>query len=111
MKLSSTVTALFAALTLSCTACASPSLQHTSNASEQATLALAHGSGSAVKGAASVAAVPLLVVGSAGLAVGSAGSALVEFASQPLPLGHTHETDKTNTTPDPSVVIRPESKQ
>ena len=105
MSIKQMLSALFASLVLSCTACAGPSTQHLSDASEHATLASAHGAGTLVRGAASVAAVPLLVVGSAGLAVGVAGSNMVDFALQPLPLGDDAGTELTETTPDPAAVL------
>lgn len=110
MNIKQNITAIFASLALSCSACAGPSTQHLSTASEHATLASAHGTSTLIKGVASVAAVPLLVVGSAGVAIGTAGSAMVDFASQPLPLGDDHTTLESNTTPDPAVVIGKQTK-
>ena len=105
MTIKQTITTFLSSILLSCTACAGPSSQHLSESSEHGALASTHGSSAAIKGTASVAAVPLLIVGSTGVAVGAAGSTLVDFASKPLPLGDDTELEIPDETPDPATVL------
>lgn len=78
---------------------------HLSAASTHSAAASAHAGAAVVKGVAAVAATPLIVVGASGMASAVAGSALHEFANEPLRIGHkvlhTHPKNKT-ATPSPA---------
>jgi len=113
MNLKKNIMAVFASLALSCAACAGPVSQNLSAAAEHSMVASGHGSGTLLQGASAVASVPLLVVGSAGVVIGSAGSAMAEFASEPLPLGEVadHDAQSTPRTPDPATVLGRQDRQ
>ena len=78
---------------------------HLSAASTHSAAASAHAGAAVVKGAAAVAATPLIVVGASGIASAAAGSALHEYANEPLRIGHkvmhTHPKNKA-ATPSPT---------
>ena len=80
--------ALLSAFSLSTPATAGPSTQHVGAASSHSAAAVAHSGTAVVKGASAVAAIPLLVLGGSALVSAAAGSALYEFASEPLRVGH-----------------------
>lgn len=96
---------LLAALSFSAAAVAGPSAQHTGAASSHASAASAHAGTAVVKGVAAVAATPLIVVGASGMASAVAGSALYDYASEPLKIGHEviHTAPpNAKTTPTPA---------
>ena len=80
--------ALLSAFSFTATATAGPSAQHVGAASSHSAAAVAHSGTAAVKGASAVAAVPLIAVGGSAMVSAAAGSALYEFASEPLRVGH-----------------------
>ncbi len=69
-------------------AIAGPLSQHSSAASTHSAAASVHAGAAVVKGAAAIAATPLIAAGVSGMASAAAGSALHEFASEPLRIGH-----------------------
>jgi hypothetical protein len=88
MNIRQTILSIFAGLALSSAAIAGPSSQHSSAALAHSVQGSAHAGAAVIKGTAAVAAVPLLVVGSAGQASTAAGEALLEEANRPLEIGH-----------------------
>lgn len=101
MIIQKAIAAFLASFLLSCTSVAGPSTQHLGAASTHASIATAHGASAVIKGVAVVAAVPLLIVAGTGAVSGAAGSALTEFASEPLPIGN----EVLHETPDPATVL------
>jgi len=100
---------LLSAGTISTNAMAGPSSQHVGAASTHSAHASAHVGAAAVKGVSAVAAAPPIAVGSVGLASAAAGSALHEFANQPLPVGH-EIVHTAPTTPSPAdQMAKPQS--
>lgn len=103
-------TALVFTLTTSLTAAfispvfAADSTQHASKASKHSALAVKHGAISSAKVASGVVAVPLIVVGSAGVASAAAGSALMANAVDQGPLTITEIT--ITTDPSPKAVMK-----
>jgi len=76
---------------------------HASAASTHTAGALANSAIAVGKVAAIVVATPLVVAGASGVASGVAGSALLEYASEPLPIGHkVIHTRPKPTTPNPA---------
>ncbi len=88
MKIRQFILSVFAGLALSTAAVAGPSSQHSSAALAHSVQGSAHAGAAVIKGAAAVAAVPLLVAGAAGQASTAAGEALLEEANRPLKIGH-----------------------
>lgn len=97
--------ALISAFSVSTTAVAGPSAQHIGAASSHSAAAVAHSGTAAAKGVSAVAAVPLIAVGGSAMVSAGAGSALYEFASEPLRVGHQviHTAPPaTGKTPNPA---------
>jgi hypothetical protein len=93
---------LLTASAITAPAIAGPSAQHLSAASTHSAAASVHAGASVVKGAAAVAAVPFVAVGVSGMASAAAGSALHEFANEPLRIGHEVIHTEVNKTPTPA---------
>jgi len=87
---------------------AADSGQHASKASKHSALAIKHGATSTAQVASGVVAVPLIVVGSAGVASAAAGSALMEHAVDKGPLTITEIT--ITTDPSPKAVMKKANK-
>lgn len=112
MNFKKTLLALTTALVLSNGAFAGESLDHSGAASVHSGQAVAHGVGGAVQGASAIAAVPLLLVGEIGAASESAGTAMMDFASEALPIGHDSlhgalagTAPSDSDTPDPAMMF------
>ena len=96
--------ALLSAFSFTAPTAAGPSAQHLGAASSHSAAAVAHSGTAAVKGVSAVAAVPLIAVGGSALVSAAAGSALYEFASEPLRVGHQviHTPPAIKETPSPA---------
>ena len=98
--------ALLTALTLTTPVVAGAPAQHSGAASSHAIGAVAHSATAAVKGVSAIAAVPLIGAGASGMASAAAGSALHEFANEPLRVGHEiiHTSPQSaRNTPTPAA--------
>ncbi|WP_281560330.1 hypothetical protein [Thalassomonas sp. RHCl1] len=82
---------------------AQDSAQHTSKAGKHSALAVSHGAASSAKVASAAVAVPLLVVGSAGVASVAGGSALIDSATKPKPLTVTEVTITADPAPNQAM--------
>lgn len=79
------------------------SAQHTSKAGKHSTLAVSHGAASSAKVASAAVAVPVLIVGSAGVASIAGGSALIDSATKPEPLTITEVTITADPAPNQAM--------
>ena len=84
------------------------SSKNASKASKHSVLAIAHGTAFSAKVASGVIAVPLLVVGSVGIASAQAGTALMKNAVENAPLVITEIT--VTADPAPEVIMKSAEK-
>jgi hypothetical protein len=106
-NLKHTLCALLASIAFTTGAVAGQSPEHLSAASKHVGYASEHLGTAAVKGTSASMAVPLIVVGSAGIASTAAGESLLEIANQPLPLGYP----VAYGTPTPAKALDLEKQQ